>query len=172
VAVGQWRNKAIAPYALSKMGLSCATERRAKPQGVAGATWRAELFPPATETAHPRPWPRHAVDDSALTAARGEIGQTCKRNRASIELLRALGSVARHRRDLRLHGFGLKRTTLPYPHGACGAVPGRRLGSVHEGEGEDGVQLRDGFAGREKASRPPVAENVTWKRPLLSERSL
>lgn len=42
------------------------------------------------------------------------VGSVCKRNGSPVDVVNVLGSIAMERPDLRLHGFGLKKTSLQH----------------------------------------------------------
>lgn len=107
------------PHIIRKTGLSVAEHQRLTIERYDALV--AENLPvyimPVLQGYEPHEYVEHLAmyGDRFSRGAWVGVGSICKRNASPISVLRVLEAIKRVRPDLRLHGFGLKKTALAAP---------------------------------------------------------
>ena len=122
------------PWLLDRTGLSIADHQRltierykavqtalwsleGKISGIDGGVSRAPPLMPVLQGMVPADYAAHldAYGDILAAGSRVGVGSICKRQGDPSEILAILGTIKARRPDLRLHGFGVKKTALAHP---------------------------------------------------------
>jgi hypothetical protein len=107
------------PFMLAKTGLTIAEHQRLTiDHYVDLARWRLP-FPvmPVLQGYRPEDYAEHvtAYGDRLTPGMWVGVGSVCKRNASPIDIAHVLSTIKQVRPDLRLHGFGVKKTALTHP---------------------------------------------------------
>jgi hypothetical protein len=107
------------PFMLAKTGLTIADHQRLTIERY-DALFAEDLpFPilPVLQGYDPADYVRHleAYGDRLKPGQWVGVGSVCKRNGRPAQILAVLEAIVRQRPDLRLHGFGVKKTSLEHP---------------------------------------------------------
>jgi hypothetical protein len=107
------------PFILSKTGLTVAEHQRLTIERYDALLVEAPPVPvmPVLQGYDPRDYARHvaAYGDRLAPGMWTGVGSVCKRNGQPGRIVEVLAAIAALRPDLRLHGFGVKSTSLGHP---------------------------------------------------------
>ena len=162
------------PFALAATGLTIRDHQRLtieRYDALRGLVRDAYVLP-VLQGYQPADYARHLRDYGsrlALNAWVG-VGSVCKRNGDPLAIVRVLAAIRAERPDLRLHGFGVKLTSLSHPavRGQFYSADSMAWSFAARREGRNANDWREAVAFAERVERTAAGDRQLWLEGLVA----